>query len=131
MTDLKPCPFCGEKPRVVEDNSYGQHHIFCVCDAEPFIGDALSVPMEELAAKWNRRAHDASETAALRKVRGGGKEVRRTVKAWGALYPRGSLGVVALSKRTLLSAYLANPVFKMIHVTVTYDDDRKAKRKGK
>lgn len=55
MDELKPCPFCGEIPRIIEhefvdsDNTYG---IKCKCGAQGFqfwetIDDAIEA--------WNRR----------------------------------------------------------------------------
>ena len=55
MSELKPCPFCGETPRIIEheytdvDNTYG---IKCKCGTQGFqfwetIDDAIEA--------WNRR----------------------------------------------------------------------------
>ena len=64
MTELKPCPFCGEKPIL------DRHDIFCDC------GVKMQIPMyvlgkesvgdfptyeearQEMIEAWNRRTHD-------------------------------------------------------------------------
>jgi ssDNA-binding Zn-finger/Zn-ribbon topoisomerase 1 len=53
--DLLPCPFCGKQPRVVEDTSYGDCQVFCVCDAEPCIMREVG-HLEEAKKLWNTRA---------------------------------------------------------------------------
>lgn len=54
-TNYLRCPFCGEAPRVIEDDSHGCCHVFCVCPVEP--GVMLSKGKLELArAVWNVRA---------------------------------------------------------------------------
>lgn len=67
MTDLKPCPFCGIAPRVVEDDSYGGSCVFCPqCDSG-FFGVVDAPPADQ----WNTRASVTREvlrerlTAAL------------------------------------------------------------------
>jgi len=52
--ELLPCPFCGQRPRVVEDTSYGDCQIFCVCALEP----CAAAPVGEMnlcITKWNMR----------------------------------------------------------------------------
>lgn len=54
--DLLPCPFCGEIPQVVEDNSYGDCQIGCICPAEPFVtGKVGEGELESIIKIWNTR----------------------------------------------------------------------------
>lgn len=59
MTPL-PCPFCGQQPRLVEDDSYGASQVFCVCEAEPCIQREKG-KLEEVIAEWNKRTEHQSE----------------------------------------------------------------------
>ena len=52
MAELKPCPFCGGKPQLVEDKK--QYKIFCLtpdCDCQY----GWCADMEYTAKGWNRR----------------------------------------------------------------------------
>ena len=64
MTELKPCPFCGQKVTMIRNDAEG---CFCIYHAEalptrcaieePFV---IITDDEEYARKaWNRRANDA------------------------------------------------------------------------
>jgi len=54
--DLKPCPFCGSVPYVVDNNGYDQAYVGCNCDAEPACSaDAGSLDMA--IVQWNKRAN--------------------------------------------------------------------------
>lgn len=53
---LKPCPFCGKEPRVVEETE-GNCQIFCVCELEPMI--ILPKNRMEIAIRtWNYRHNE-------------------------------------------------------------------------
>ena len=56
MSDLKPCPFCGEVPAVVEDG-YKAIAVHCFnCGA-----DITAESEKKARAAWNRRAQPANE----------------------------------------------------------------------
>lgn len=52
---LKPCPFCGAAPCVIDEDSYGKCHVFCVCEHEPSVQRWATHKAEAIAA-WNSRA---------------------------------------------------------------------------
>lgn len=59
--DLLPCPFCGNAPRVIEDDSYDACQVFCAgdgtegsCPAEPCVYRRKSDLPDAIAA-WNTR----------------------------------------------------------------------------
>lgn len=59
-SELKPCPFCGGKARVlVEENYYDRpgeyyHNIYCIgCGAQMFVASR-----SEAVSKWNRRQNE-------------------------------------------------------------------------
>ena len=66
MAELKPCPFCGDKPHI------DREEIFCDCGAKmpiPLyvygIGNCVGFPKyaeakAEMIEAWNRRAEDGS-----------------------------------------------------------------------
>lgn len=66
MSDLKPCPFCGNAPAREKD---GEYHVICCsgCRAE-----VSSTSKRELDALWDRRAAalegDAGELERLREA---------------------------------------------------------------
>jgi Lar family restriction alleviation protein len=64
MTDLKPCPFCGG---VAVFREADEHYRMVGCKKCDY--GMASQGGFDIVHRWNRRAHDASETAALRKVR--------------------------------------------------------------
>jgi hypothetical protein len=70
MTDAKPlpCPFCGAKPGVVSDDSYGACSIFCTCDPEPSVQRERGELPQAIAA-WNRRTAAPGVTEAIIKAR--------------------------------------------------------------
>lgn len=53
--ELLPCPFCGDKPYVIDDDSYGHCIVGCNCEAEPAISRDKRYLSDAIAA-WNRRA---------------------------------------------------------------------------
>lgn len=55
---LKPCPFCGKKPKTLTSEFGKRHNIECRnpdCHCTVF---ASGTTKEEAAVKWNRRAGD-------------------------------------------------------------------------
>lgn len=51
---LKPCPFCGEKPKLYDVPEHGYQIALCECSCgSAFAGGKTA---EEAAEKWNRRA---------------------------------------------------------------------------
>lgn len=54
MSEILPCPFCGEQPNVSGPSGYVQEHmIYCACEAAP----SISHRAEESALRiWNTRA---------------------------------------------------------------------------
>lgn len=59
-TELLPCPFCGDAPYVIEDDSYNRCHIGCNCEAEPTIFRDKGF-LSDCIAAWNRRIPSPSE----------------------------------------------------------------------
>lgn len=59
MCELKPCPFCGGKPRVQEHRYVGYASTFgvvcldCCCETRPFFDTE-----EEAIKAWNRRVEN-------------------------------------------------------------------------
>ena len=56
-SELKPCPFCGEEPKVIEDISVS----WVVCDNSDCVVYArtlLKKTREEAIEAWNTRAED-------------------------------------------------------------------------
>lgn len=54
--ELKSCPFCGGKPYVIVDNSYGDSLIGCNCYAEPcFTAPIHETAIATLTELWNTR----------------------------------------------------------------------------
>jgi hypothetical protein len=52
-----PCPFCGEEPRVVPNDSYEHRQIFCVCEHEPLVQlEIEKSSYNDLVKLWNKRA---------------------------------------------------------------------------
>jgi Lar family restriction alleviation protein len=62
MTELKPCPFCGEKAIIdATDTSGGQLHYWvkcCECGAQPYKLADYAIPKEDAIELWNIRADD-------------------------------------------------------------------------
>ena len=64
MSDLKPCPFCGGIPAVVEDG-YKAIAVHCFnCGA-----DITAESEKKARATWNRRAQPANEPLTLEQLR--------------------------------------------------------------
>lgn len=64
MSELKPCPFCGGIPAVVEDG-YKAIAVHCFnCGA-----DITAESEKRARAAWNRRAQPANEPLTLGKER--------------------------------------------------------------
>lgn len=64
-SELKPCPFCGEKPKVVEDISVS----WVVCDNERcmvYARTLLNKTREEAIEAWNARADAINSRAKER-----------------------------------------------------------------
>jgi hypothetical protein len=60
---LLPCPFCGNKPAWIPDDSYGDCQVLCQgCD---FCFTAPASRPEEAVALWNRRPEVESLRALL------------------------------------------------------------------
>jgi hypothetical protein len=51
--DLKPCPFCDKKPRIVENTTSGITHM---CDNGTIIMTKECKTIEEAVAAWNKRS---------------------------------------------------------------------------
>lgn len=51
-----PCPFCGNAPYVIEDDSYGKCSIGCNCEAEPSVF-RRTWEIDACIAAWNRRSN--------------------------------------------------------------------------
>ena len=65
MTDLKPCPFCGGKPRILHDPDGTPSGVHCRCGAltrflfmPKKVGETFGETHERIAERWNRRAGD-------------------------------------------------------------------------
>ena len=55
---LKPCPFCGEKPRPAATGFYPDPPVYYIyCDGCGASGRMCNTEKEAIAA-WNRRAND-------------------------------------------------------------------------
>ena len=55
--ELKPCPFCGEQPRTIDDDSYGACMVFCIkCDYTPDQCFKKVGELDQAIAVWNTRA---------------------------------------------------------------------------
>ena len=64
MSELKPCPFCGGIPAVVEDG-YKAIAVHCFnCGA-----DITAESEKKARAAWNRRAQPANEPLTLKELR--------------------------------------------------------------
>lgn len=63
VPELRPCPFCGRQPRLIEDGPLHMTTIDCDCDCEPCVVQSSEKPLSKLAALWNRR--DESQLSAL------------------------------------------------------------------
>lgn len=52
---LKPCPFCGDTPRLVHDSSW---YVQCNCDVQGayFFDDYVDDAPQQAAKSWNTRA---------------------------------------------------------------------------
>jgi len=65
MAELKPCPFCGELPRIVENKMnlkeilYG---VLCCDDEHHSVSVGYFYSIEEAAEAWNRRANDGQHS---------------------------------------------------------------------
>lgn len=58
MTELKPCPFCGKKPRIIKHEFYGCRDTFgikCSCGSE---GYQFWETAQKATEEWNRRAYE-------------------------------------------------------------------------
>lgn len=59
MTELKPCPFCGEEPEIVSYISYHKtvYKVRCNNRDCPIIAATLDyISIEDAIEAWNRRA---------------------------------------------------------------------------
>lgn len=57
MEELKPCPFCGEIPKIFHD----RHSVECcngLCDVMPSTWSYTYDTDEDAVEAWNRRASD-------------------------------------------------------------------------
>lgn len=62
MTELKPCPFCGGKPKIVHDLDGTPNGVHCMCGAlvrfvfmPKVVGGNFGATQERIAKRWNRR----------------------------------------------------------------------------
>ena len=65
MIDLKPCPFCGGKPRFIHDIDGTPSGIHCKCGAlvrfvfmPKYVGETFGATQTRIAERWNRREHE-------------------------------------------------------------------------
>lgn len=77
--ELKPCPFCGEMPKVHLFDQFGGAQIDCIttnCPASPITsGNALGDPLVAFTA-WNTRAPDPRVLALVEALRWYGEQSR-------------------------------------------------------
>ena len=69
MADLKPCPFCGHKPKLQTDTRYPRpaceprKAFSVVCQNSDciigFVDERYRLSEREIVALWNRRVNDA------------------------------------------------------------------------
>lgn len=58
MNELKPCPFCGGEPRIIEHEFEGVSNTFgikCKCGAQSF---QFWETIDDAIEQWNRRAYN-------------------------------------------------------------------------
>jgi hypothetical protein len=66
---LKPCPFCGEQPRTIADDSYGACMVFCIkCDYTPDQCFKKVGELDQAIAVWNTRAAPPPSEAEVEAV---------------------------------------------------------------
>lgn len=62
MTELKPCPHCGEdQTLIIHVNHTTKSYIECVCGARVEIDNYDAMPgqmLDDLIARWNRRVSE-------------------------------------------------------------------------
>jgi hypothetical protein len=70
MTTLLPCPFCNGQPRTRQVQA-DEWVIECISPLLPLCAANIGQQngLDKAVFAWNRRAHDAAETAAIQKVR--------------------------------------------------------------
>ena len=67
--ELKPCPFCGGAPTVVDDDSYGACYVFCgPCDVMPEQAYRNVGETAQAIAAWNRRAAPEPSEAEIQAI---------------------------------------------------------------
>ena len=62
MTELKPCPFCGGKPKIIYDASGAPSGVHCLCGAyvrflfmPKVVGETFGETQKRIEERWNRR----------------------------------------------------------------------------
>ena len=63
MTMLKPCPFCGERVKIINDKFLDNNHFFIKCPTTDCITEYFcsTDDKKELIKAWNRRSEAQNE----------------------------------------------------------------------
>lgn len=61
MAELKPCPFCGRKPRIESCENFG-YFVICKCGIEQ---STLYAQKCDAVKRWNRRRNEPNAEKAV------------------------------------------------------------------